>query len=147
MATVIVDAVARRNTDRDTIELLLNYEGQQVAMTAPIGATLEELAALILAQEFPPTPSQAFQKRIIIEAHKNGGTLALPGAPWVVDSVTVEQLPNERAHDEFDSFPGWATWTGAEAAQWIADSVTGLASAKAALAAMARTIIALRDWR
>ncbi len=147
MATLIIDAVARRNTDQDTIELLLSYEGQQVAMTAPVGATLEELAALILAQEFPPAPPQAFQKRIIIEAHQENGTLILPGAPWVVDSVTVEQLPNERARDEFEGFPGWATWTGAEAADWIEDNVTDLESAKTALTAMARAIVALRDWR
>lgn len=147
MATIIVDAVARRNTDQDTIELLLSYEGQQVAMTAPMGATLEELAALILAQEFPPTPPQTFQKRIVIEAHQENGTLILPGAPWIVDGVTVEQLPDERARDEFAGFPGWAIWTGDEAATWIEDNVTDLASVKTTLTAMARAIVALRDWR
>lgn len=147
MATIVVDAVARRTTDQDTVELLLTYKDQQVTMTAPVGSTLEEVAALILAQEFPPAPPRDFQRRIIIEAHRENGTIVLPGAPWIVDGVTVEQLPDERARDEFADLPGWATWTAEEAAQWVADNVTDLASAKTALTAMARAIVALRDWR
>lgn len=147
MPIFTVDAVARRNTDQNTVELLLTYEGRQVAMTAPMGATLEEVATLIMSQEFPPTPPQDFQRRIIIEAHRENGTIILPGAPWIVDDVMVEQLPDERARDDFDSLPGWATWTTDEAAQWIEDNVTDLASARTAMTAMARAIIALRDWR
>ena len=147
MATFTIDAVARRNTDETTIELLLTYEGRQVTMTAPMSATLEDLAALILAQDFPPTPPQTFQQRIIIAAPQEPGTLSLPGAPWVVDDVTVEQLPDERARDELAALPGWATWTADEAAQWIAESVTDLDSVKTTLTAMARAIVALRDWR
>lgn len=147
MTTFIVDARAIRNTDENTIELFLSYEGRQVTMTAPLGATLEELAALALAQEFPPAPDQTFQKRVTIEAHQENGTVILPGAPWIIDSVTIEQLPDERAADEFTALPGWATWTGDQAATWIADNVTDLASAKTVLIAMARAIVALRDWR
>ena len=147
MATFIVDARAIRNTDSDTIELELTWEGRAVTMTAPLVATLEELAALALAQEFPPTPPQEFQRRVTIEAHQEGGTVVLPGAPWIVDSVEVEQLPDERAADDFSDLPGWATWTADEAANWIETSVVDLASAKVALTAMARAIVLLRDWR
>ena len=147
MATFTVDAVARRSTDENTVELLLTYNGRQVAMTAPMDATLEEIAHLILAQEFPPAPPQDFQKRIVIEAHQESGTIILPGAPWIIDDVSVEQLPDERAADEFVALPGWATWTGEQAAAWIEENVTDLVSAKTVLTAMARAIVALRDWR
>ena len=143
----IVDARAVRNTDENTIELELTWQGRAVTMTAPLAATLEELATLALAQEFPPTPPQAFQRRVIVEAHQEGGTVVLPGAPWIVDSVEVEQLPDERAADDFASLPGWAAWTADEAATWIEENVTDLPSAKVALVAMARAIVALRDWR
>jgi hypothetical protein len=147
MATFVVDARAIRNTDENTIELELTWQGRVVTMTAPTAATLEELAALALAQPFPPTRPQTFQRRVTIEAHQENGTVILPGVPWIVDDVTMEQLPDERAADEFAALPGWATWTADEAAQWIADNVTDLASAKVVLTAMARAIIALRDWR
>jgi len=143
----IIDARAIRNTDDETIELELTWQGRAVTMTAPLAATLEELAALALAQPFPPTPPQEFQRRVTVEAHQEGGTVVLPGAPWIVDSVEVEQLPDERAADEFSALPGWAAWTADEAAQWIGDNVTDMASAKVALTAMARAIVALRDWR
>ncbi|MCJ7824973.1 MAG: hypothetical protein MUP44_08750 [Anaerolineales bacterium] len=147
MTTFIVDARAIRNTDANTVELTLDFQGRKVEMTAPMGATLEEVALLILAQDFPPTPPQAFHRRVVIEAHRENGTIVLPGAPWILDDVTLEQLPDERAADDFSALPGWATWTADEAAQWIAANVTDLAGAKTALTAMARAIILLRDWR
>ena len=42
------------------------------------------------------------------------------------------------ALDGFAGLPGFATWTAQEAAEWIEASVTDLASAKVALARMAR---------
>jgi hypothetical protein len=46
---------------------------------------------------------------------------------------------------DFRGLPGWATWTGAEASDWIDTNVTDLASAKTALVAMAKAIVFLRD--
>ena len=143
MTTFVIDALARRNTDANTIELLLTYEGRQAPMTVSLDATVDELARLILAQDFPPAPPQTFQKRITIEAHREG-TL---GLEWILDDVTIEQLPDERAADDFTALPGWATWTGEQAATWIEENVTDLASAKTVMTAMARAIVALRDWR
>lgn len=51
----------------------------------------------------------------------------------------------EIASDDFESLPGWASWTGQEAADWIDANVTDLTSAKVALQAMARAIVYLRD--
>jgi len=51
----------------------------------------------------------------------------------------------DAAREQFENLPGWATWTGQEAAQWVEDNVTDLASAKIALKAMGRAIMYLRD--
>jgi hypothetical protein len=50
-----------------------------------------------------------------------------------------------QAKTDFRALPGWATWTGAEASDWIDTNVTDLASAKTALVAMAKAIVFLRD--
>lgn len=150
MPTFTVDARGIRHTDSDTIELELDYQGRRVLMTADLTFTIEELAALVLAQEFPPGPDRVLQRRYTIEAHRETGTDPETGEEfqfWVVDSVISEQLPDEAARDEFGDLPGWATWTGDEAATWIDENVADLVSARVALAAMARAIVALRDWR
>jgi len=41
--------------------------------------------------------------------------------------------------------PGWATWTEEQAIQYIQSNVVDLASAKVALVAMARLLVALRN--
>lgn len=150
MATFTVDARGIRHTDTGVVELALDYRGRKVTMTARLSSTLEEVAALVLAQEFPAQPSRAFQRRFTIEAHRETGADPETGGEsqfWVVDSVTHEPLPDEAARDEFAALPGWADWTGDEAAAWVADNVTDLASAKAALVGLARAVVLLRDWR
>jgi hypothetical protein len=57
----------------------------------------------------------------------------------------VERARQEEAGDHAADIPGWATWTEAEATAWIDANVIDLASAKAALTAMARLIVALRN--
>ncbi len=44
-----------------------------------------------------------------------------------------------------ESVPGWATWSEPDTLAWIDENVTDLASAKQALRAMSRMVIALRD--
>lgn len=150
MPTFTVDARGIRHTDSDTVELELDYRGRRVLMTAALEMSLEDVAVLVMAQDFPPSPSRVFQRRITIEAHQETGTDPETGEEfqfWVVDSVVSEQLPDEAARDEFGDLPGWATWTSDEAATWIDENVTDLVSARVALVAMARAIVALRDWR
>lgn len=43
------------------------------------------------------------------------------------------------------NIPGWATWSESEATDWIDNNVTDLASAKTALRALTRMVVALRD--
>lgn len=149
MTQITVDARAiAQNGDYVTLEL--ERDGRRVVMTTERTATLEELALLILAQAQPGDVDDAFQRRANIEAHQETGIDPETGEEyqyWVIDSVTLEQLPNEAARDGFGALPGWATWTAAEAAQWIQDNVVDLPSAKIALSAMARAIVYLRDWR
>ncbi|MCP4540599.1 MAG: hypothetical protein GY832_25970 [Chloroflexi bacterium] len=150
MPIFTVDARGIRHTDAGVVELALDYQGRRVAMTARLSSTIEEVAALALAQEFPARPSRAFQRRFTIEAHRETGTDPDTGEEsqfWVVDSVTHEALPDEAARDEFTALPGWADWTGDDAAQWIEANVTDLASAKTALVGLARAVVLLRDWR
>lgn len=65
--------------------------------------------------------------------------------------LSAEEIvyPDEDATDagklDFENLPGWATWTAAEAGDWIDANVVDLASAKTALRAMAKAIIYLRD--
>ena len=52
---------------------------------------------------------------------------------------------SEQARTNVANIPGWATYTEAQALAWIDTNVTDLASAKRALRAMARMLVALRD--
>lgn len=49
------------------------------------------------------------------------------------------------AISDFGNLPGWASWSGQDAEDWINANVTDLASAKVALVSMARAIVYLRD--
>jgi hypothetical protein len=97
----------------------------------------------------PDEPDQTFQKQITIEAHTETGTDPENGDFdfWVIDDVTLDQLADKNARDGYAALPGWASWTANEAAAWIETNVTDLASARTALAQMARAITFLRDWR
>lgn len=64
----------------------------------------------------------------------------------------AEQTPEQAARKTADdaparaaAIPGWATWDEAETVAWIEDNVRDLESAKQALVAMARLLVALRD--
>lgn len=64
------------------------------------------------------------------------------------DALTPEQqaaADAATAPDRVRAIPGWALWSEDQAVDWIAANVTNLASAKVALTAMARMLVALRD--
>lgn len=50
-----------------------------------------------------------------------------------------------QAETNVRNIPGWASWDEATALQWVTTNVTDLASAKTALLALTRMVIALRD--
>lgn len=49
------------------------------------------------------------------------------------------------AEGSAENIPGWATWDEQQATDWITNNVTDLASAKTALLAITRMVVALRD--
>jgi predicted RNase H-like HicB family nuclease len=57
----------------------------------------------------------------------------------------VERERRQQADVDIAAIPGWATWTAQEAQDWIDANVTSLASARTALKAMARMLVALRN--
>jgi hypothetical protein len=68
------------------------------------------------------------------------------------DAMTPDQIAAARvatvasaADGHAANIPGWATWPEAKALAWIDGNVTDLASAKVALKAMARMLVALRN--
>ena len=68
--------------------------------------------------------------------------------PRVVDGTigpTPEEARQEQADTDAANIPGWASWTEEQVLDWIDDNVTDLASAKTALTAMARMLVALRN--
>jgi len=58
-----------------------------------------------------------------------------------------DELIQEGAEDQVAAIPNWAGWTEQQATGWIDENVTDLASAKQALRAMARLLVALRNER
>jgi hypothetical protein len=53
----------------------------------------------------------------------------------------LTDTPSQRAA----AIPNWATWSAAEAEDYINTNVTDLAGAKVVLAALAKLVVALRD--
>lgn len=58
---------------------------------------------------------------------------------------TEKEVQREEARDWGTNLPGWATWTAQQAVDYVEANVTDLATAKAALKAMAKAIVYLRD--
>lgn len=76
------------------------------------------------------------------------GVLAYQGNPVTVHppgQAWNERLRQEQSDSDAANIPGWATWTAQEAQDWIDANVTNLASARTALKAMARMLLALRN--
>jgi len=61
------------------------------------------------------------------------------------DPTDYDALVRDGAEAEAASVPDWASWTMAEASDWVETNVSDLASAKVALVAMAKMVVALRN--
>jgi len=150
MATIVVDCKAVRS--QGLVELAVTRGTEQldtVLFPGEVGDPVD-FANWVLSQATTDRIKDVSQGRYTITAHQETGTDPGTGEEivfWVVDDVTREPLPADDAETGFGALPGWATWSAAEAADWIEANVTDLASAKVALTAMARAIVFLRDWR
>lgn len=149
MPTVDIDV---RATITDDVVIVDARRGNNVLRSVLLPdevTTANDLAAWLLAQrsETENTASD-LQKRLTITYHVetvNDPENNQPVDVNVIDSVVSEPLPADDGRANFQSLPGWATWTATEAETWITDNVTDLASAKTALKAMAKAIIHLRN--
>lgn len=109
----------------------------------------EALAEWLMAQsEGAETVYPQFQRRYAITFHtemvfeEETGLLV---EQKLIDSVFHQPLPSDAGVSNFKTLPGWADWTGDQAADWIASNVNDLSGAKTALVAMARAIVYLRS--
>ena len=62
-----------------------------------------------------------------------------------IAEMEAQEAVRESGEQDFAALPGWATWTVAEAEDYIEAYVTDLASAKAVLKALAKAIVAIRN--
>ena len=151
MPQVIVDVEV---TDTQATKLVLGKVvnlNQVIRSTIFQGevSTVNDLAAWLLAQTATVHSTDTdLQKRLTIDYHIETANDPETGQPYdatIIDSVASEPLPADDGRSNFQSLPGWATWTANEAESWIESNVTDLASAKIALKAMAKAIIFLRN--
>lgn len=77
-----------------------------------------------------PTQGQIDQANAIIAVH---------------DPIDYVALVQAGAESQAEAIPGWATWTEAEALDYINTNVVDLPSALIVLRAMARMLVALRN--
>jgi hypothetical protein len=90
------------------------------------------------AVELPRDPYEAYAAAI--EA-----TIAAHVPDPLYFPADVERARQDAADDHAADIPGWATWTESETIAWIDANVIDLTSAKTALTAMARLLVALRN--
>ncbi len=119
-----------------TLDLLWQIGQQQYARTVSASDidTRAKLGQYLLSQMAEIEDSQVY---IITAHHENGA--------WVLDHITAD---DDRAagRDDIRNAPGYASWTAAEAEQWIVANVVSVEpGVKTALRAMARMLIYLRD--
>jgi hypothetical protein len=90
----------------------------------------------------------------ILFAFEDGATTTQQDVDALLSAHTGGQAESERlavvresGETDFAALPGWATWTVAQAEDYIETNVTDLASAKVVLKALAKAIVALRNDR
>jgi len=131
-----------------TIDITINKPAYNLLkLDADLRATLAPKIAGISGQgdrvtvHFLVAPSEAeiAAARAIVEAHNAADLTPEQAAAARADAVRAA------ADGQAAAIPGWARWTEAEVLAWLDTNVTDLASAKAALKAMARMLVALRN--
>lgn len=149
MPTVIFDVFVTQERNLLEVEATRGDDVVRSVLLASEITTLDELAAWVINQAAKTrTPDAALQRRLTVTFHIEqvpDPETGLPVDTRVIDSVSAEPLPEDDGRLNFRSLPGWATWTGDEAAAWIDANVTDLATTKLAMEDMARAIAFLRD--
>lgn len=130
------------------LEIQLGQRKLVAEVTADKVDTPEKLADWLIRQPLPPeTVNTTIRQRLTIEFHnedfldEDGETRPVR----VLDEVTVEPLPEEKALVDIEAIPDWATWNSTQAQAWIESNVTNLNTAKTAIKALAVMVILLRD--
>lgn len=113
-----------------TLAILISVDGHQVRIGLPVPDGWAGMTRQAKLQHC----------RDALAAHLATHTYAPALVP-----IYPDQAARDQAKDGFDALPGWATWTPAEAEDWIAANVHDLATAKQVLGRMAAAIMMLRD--
>lgn len=115
----------------------VNLEGLHDEISAALGAVFHGLAShpLRAVVDASAPPNVDAQIDALAAAHDP-------------DALTARQAALAAAADADQrarAVPGWALWSEQQAVEYLQADVTDLASAKVALVAMARVLVALRD--
>jgi len=132
---------------RETVDYWPNFEllqGQLKAVCAKVEALsvarLKDGGAILTAHlSAAPTQAEQAALQTVVDTHDPEALTAAQQA--AIDAAAREAAANDAAA----TIPGWATWDEATTLAWLDANVTDLASAKVAIKAMARMLLALRD--
>lgn len=124
------------------IKQVTTLEGEELANHCALRFCQDDGVVVQLFVDFPdPLPMDWRQwAEALLAGHLTNNTYS---EPYIV--LWPDRAKPPAGKDLFDQLPGWASWTGDEAAAWIEANVTDLASAKYVLVKMARAIVYLRD--
>lgn len=120
------------------IQKNINIPALDRAMRARFGARISGISRAgdtLMVHVLEPADGDDDAAREVLAAHD-----PTEQTPEQAAFEVVRQAPARAA-----AIPGWATWDEQQAGTWITDNVKDLASAKVALIAMARMLVALRD--
>jgi hypothetical protein len=120
------------------LEVLVNGRRLVRDITASKVDTVQKLALWLVSQPLDISEVQP-RRQAVIDYHID------PGLGPVIDNLNITLLAEDQAIADIEALPGWATFSGDEAENWIEVNVTSLATAKTALKAMARLLVAERN--
>jgi hypothetical protein len=110
-----------------------------VSVGGVYGGVVTDLTRIRVLLADPAGPAQEAQARSIVAEHD---PTQLSNAELQAEA---EGERVARALDAARAIPGWATFSEAEAVEWIDTHITDLPTAKQALRAYAQLLIAIRD--
>lgn len=124
------------------IRQVTTLEGEELANRCVLRFCQDDGVVAQLFVDFPDPPPTDWRQwaEALLADHLTNNTYS---EPYIV--LWPDRTKVSASKDFFDQLPGWASWTGAEAAAWIDANVSNLDSARSALAKMAQAIVYLRD--